>query len=207
MFEDRLWLIKKKSSTLRENLGKRPLRLTDLKKACQEFALAYGYKFILLPLPRDIGEQKIRGYSYATKDHYYVVNLNYHYRLERLWYFGAHEMSHVLLHHLYLGAPFKDSRQEIEEEAHFFAQLCFWPLDYIFSDQYCIEKSMDEEMIIKVLVNFQKDFFDLNDFHYVPHKLHLFAYLFLRRMERFLPFNYQKLMNSYYPILSLPPEK
>jgi hypothetical protein len=204
MFEDRLAYIRKRIPSL-GGLGFRPVRMADLGDACREFAEIFGYQFVVRTIrpQENIDPYMARGFSYSTADHKYVVVVNDTESYEKTWYFGAHECAHVLLHSLYLrpwpgNMPFF---QEVEEEAHFFAQLCFWPLNRIFFEQECEPPLGNEEKILSVLVNHQKEFFRDSSYHLLDHKAHLFAYLFLRRMERMLPRNYQKLMNLCYPII------
>ena len=201
MFEDRLWSLRKHSPHMNDTLGNRQVHLNDLGIACREFSEKYGYEF-----EKDAksygANSAFRGFSAIdVVNHKYIVKYNIDWTMERKWFVLAHECSHILLHHQYLKVPLMNTRQEIEEEAHFFAQLCFWPVNWIFSEESFPDTPQDEEGIIQALVDYQLEVFRLNSWNVRPQKLHLFAYLFLRRMERLLPRNYARLISSKYPYL------
>lgn len=214
MFEDRLQYLRKRIESLGNSIGYRPVIMTALRESCERLAELYGYQLVVIYLPPGMIDPKIlRGFSKVKRDHRYVIVINRTEDYEKNWYFAAHECGHVLLHHLYLLPPDEESSssspdflsvdpamQEVEEEAHFFAQLCFWPLNQIFSDDNPRPPSLNEAGLIQALVDYQKEQFDAWGYDYLDHKLHLYAYLFLRRMERLLPRNYNRLLNQYYPI-------
>ena len=199
MFENRLKNVLSKSKTIRNNLGNKPLPLAKLEKGCKEFAKCYKYGFEVRALS-GIPTQEWRGFSTFSESRIYYVLIDKNLTEEKKWFIGAHECAHILFHHYYLRDTNHRANRENEEEAHLFAQLCFWPLNKIAARG---PFDMGENGLVKALVDYQMVEFEKKGFNYERDKLEIYAYLFIRRLERFMPHTYHRLLSSLqsFPIL------
>lgn len=159
MFEDRLWSLRKNSEHFNRILGQRQIREKDLHLIGQEVATRYGYTVVYDPINDPaIPWDESHGTSFVTRDPAYVISYCTSGHRERDWFCLAHEYAHILLHHHCLTIDFEDKRHGIEEEAHFFGQLCFWPINWIFSPDYAasfISQTEDLEWQTKGITEFQ----------------------------------------------------
>ncbi len=132
MLEMRISYASKVSKTLIKNLGRNQLTKEDLKKVAIEVTNASNKGIIFGTIDTNPEEFKALLYYYNEDLIYYLLcNRNDKINGNATWFFIAHEIGHLILHADLVELGLVNQSPEVEEQANFFARLCFWPMERI----------------------------------------------------------------------------
>ncbi|MBI5527582.1 MAG: ImmA/IrrE family metallo-endopeptidase [Deltaproteobacteria bacterium] len=222
-WHSRLAILKERSATFRKLFGSASLSEADIANVFDELCMVdakggslYDERVLTEPTPFDDPDiwrksfiavdlvSALRSEDSSIRRVYYIfINQKYIKEDKRnaRWFLMAHELGHYCLHKTWIEFDrVIDSNAIQEEEADFFARLCFWPLNKIADDIY--EKGKAEnirytrEDVINHLVEYleQKGISTSN-----RPKIQRIAFNFLLIYEKELPDNYKSFAARVFP--------
>ncbi len=139
MLDTRLSYARGVSETLREDLGRNQIDKDGLLDIATDITtrLKCEFEFASIDLPKEQFKALV-AFKSSIRTYCLLINKNLIAGSESEkstspseWFFIAHEVGHIVLHRDLFDVEVMRQSPELEDQADFFARLCFWPLERI----------------------------------------------------------------------------
>lgn len=166
MLETRLFYAKQISNTLSRKIGREFIDREDLKEIAKEFAKGIKSNAVICETSVDPTEGPVDPKDYrawtscvidSSQIYYYIwINTNGP-KDYALWFTTAHEIGHFLIHRGIMQiVGLEKISAELEEQADFFARMCFWPMErlvFAMATGFDLTKNYKKIMSAKIKLN------------------------------------------------------